>query len=226
MGRVPLQVQPVSVRWVLAYRIGRNTPVSIVVDVRPVVAVPIVGYPRQSLPLAERVSVLPIDINMGIGGLRSRIVENGAERSSRNVFGARRVNHVNVEVLLDNVGECVVCVLPVRISGNSVIRGGGGDNGIKNNHLARVGGRGVAIEQKKNGGVVVAGPRKTAYPYVSVVSVVDYVEAGHTTQHIRQRAIAEFLDFLCGDYGYGSGSVGGFLQELRCPVDCVHLEFR
>src|SRR5260370_27261219 len=131
MGRVPLQVQPVSVAQILVYRIWRNTPVGIVVDVRPVVAVPIVGYPRQSLPLAERVSVLPIDINMGIGGLRSRIVENGAERSSRTVVGARRVNHVNAEVLVDKVGECVVCVLPVSIFGNSVIRGGARVIGVK-----------------------------------------------------------------------------------------------
>src|SRR5260370_11125568 len=132
MGRCQLQGQRVSVAQILVYRIWRNTPVGIVVDVRPVVAVPIVGYPRQSLPLAERVSVLPIDINMGIGGLRSRIVENGAERSSRNVFGARRVNHVNVEVLVDNVGECVVCVLPVSIFGNSVIRGGAVVTGSQN----------------------------------------------------------------------------------------------
>src|SRR6266478_1889209 len=131
MRRIPLQVHPISVGHILVCGIGRNASVCVVIAVRPVVAVPIVGYPAESLPVPEHVSVLPVHINMGIGGLRSWIVEDCAERSGRNLFGARRVNDVNVEILADDVGEYVVGMLSVRVFRNSVVRGGAVEFGIK-----------------------------------------------------------------------------------------------
>src|SRR5713101_386503 len=84
----------------------------------------------------------------------------------------------------------------------------------------------MAIEQEENACVVVPGPREPSYSHVGVVSVVNYVEAANTAQYIRQRPIAVFLYFFCGNYGHRDGRVGSFLQELRRTVDCVHLEFR
>src|ERR1700747_3150983 len=105
MRCVPLQVHPISVGRILVYGIWRDAFVCIVVDVRTVVAVPIVGYPAESLPAPEHVSVLRIEIDMGIGRLRAWIVEHRAERGSRNLFGARHLHEMNVEILVDNVGE-------------------------------------------------------------------------------------------------------------------------
>src|ERR1700719_2718284 len=61
---------------------------------------------------------------MRVRGLRSRIVEHRAERRRRNLFGARRLNHMYVEILVDDVGECAVGLVSVRIFRNSEIRGG------------------------------------------------------------------------------------------------------
>src|SRR5450755_1555306 len=78
MGRIPLQVQPISVGQILVYGKRRNPCLCIVVDVGSVVVVPIIGYPAQSFPLPEHMSVLRVDIPVGVGGLRSRIIEDSA----------------------------------------------------------------------------------------------------------------------------------------------------
>src|SRR5579864_2018814 len=60
---------------------------------------------------------------MRVRCLRSWIVEYRAERRRRNLFGARRLNHMYVEIVVDDVRECAVGLVSVRIFSNSQIRG-------------------------------------------------------------------------------------------------------
>src|SRR5439155_24668680 len=96
---IPYTYHLSSCKQFLVYGKRRNALIVIVLDVGSVVTVPIVRYPRQCLPLPEYTPVLRVDIPVGIGGLGSRIVEDRTEGGGRNLFGARHLNEMNVEIL-------------------------------------------------------------------------------------------------------------------------------
>src|SRR5260370_13548914 len=77
---------------------------------------------RQSFPCPEFTPVLRVDIEMGVGGLGSWIVEDRAVRGGRNLFRARRLTHMNVEIPVDDVCKGAVGFVTVRILRNSVVR--------------------------------------------------------------------------------------------------------
>ncbi len=96
----------------------------VVVDVEPVVSIPIVGCPPEEFPLAgEGVGVLQVDVAPRVGRLGARIVEHRAEGCRGNMFGSGIQHGMDGEIAANHVGKNAIGLIGVRIDGDAVIGG-------------------------------------------------------------------------------------------------------